>query len=310
MHKRLLNEAILEFSITPAGPILVKAGETGVDPTRPDMEFVRTWRGGEWVVYLPGSSLKGVLRAHAERIVRTVDAGNGRPLACNPVGDDACGKYLERKSWPSDRVYRESCFVCRVFGNTALASRLRTADAYPVDVAAIHTEERNGVAIDRVFGAVAVGPFNFEVVTAGEFATRLHLKNFTLAQLGLLALTLRDLKLRRVGLGFAKSRGLGQVTAAFQRFTLRYPACEMGDAGLTLPGRDKPVVGRNELAGVGAFGVPENYGFPAPDQAPLPEGATYMMNDWNEVELVVEGDEAIENLWRQCIVPWREAIHL
>ena len=46
MHKRLFNEAILELTIHPDGPILVKAGESGADPTRPAMEFVRTRRNG------------------------------------------------------------------------------------------------------------------------------------------------------------------------------------------------------------------------------------------------------------------------
>ncbi len=60
MHKRLLNEAILSIAIEPHGPILIKAGDKGADPTLPDMEFVRT----NGTPYLPGSSLKGVIRAH------------------------------------------------------------------------------------------------------------------------------------------------------------------------------------------------------------------------------------------------------
>src|SRR5204862_7823670 len=90
VHRQLFNEATLSLSLTPDGPILIKAGEGEADPTRPDMSFVRTIRGGEETVYLPGSSLKGVLRAHCERLARTVDSDDarrqrGKPLACNPV---------------------------------------------------------------------------------------------------------------------------------------------------------------------------------------------------------------------------------
>ena len=62
MHKQLVNEASFRFVIEPDGPILIKAGESGADPTRPDMEFVRTrWPGSkEPDVYLPGSSLNSV----------------------------------------------------------------------------------------------------------------------------------------------------------------------------------------------------------------------------------------------------------
>jgi CRISPR/Cas system CSM-associated protein Csm3 (group 7 of RAMP superfamily) len=70
MLKQLLNECVIELMIEPDGPILVKSGRDTV--RGPNMAFVRTWRNGQEEVYLPGSSLKGVLRSHAERITRTL----------------------------------------------------------------------------------------------------------------------------------------------------------------------------------------------------------------------------------------------
>ena len=69
MHKCLFNEAIIKLTIEPVGPILIKAGDSGSDPTKPDMSFVRTMRNGESTVYLPGSSLKGFLRSHCEKLL-------------------------------------------------------------------------------------------------------------------------------------------------------------------------------------------------------------------------------------------------
>lgn len=46
MHKRLVNHCTLDFSIHPVGPLLVKAGKEGADPTKPDMEFVETYHAG------------------------------------------------------------------------------------------------------------------------------------------------------------------------------------------------------------------------------------------------------------------------
>ncbi len=307
MHKRLLNEAILKLTIKPEGPILVKAGDTGADPTRPDMEFVRTWRNGEQVVYLPGPSLKGVIRSHCERIVRTV--GEGR--SCNPVAKGKSCVDLQRleQKHPGDYVHARSCFICQMFGNTMLAGRVRTKDAYPVNPDEVRTEERNGVAIDRVFGSVAVGPFQMEVVTAGEFETRIAIRNFTIAQLGLLALALRDLKLGRVGIGFGKSRGLGHVTLEWGTLTVRY----------TRPPQDKRrldgvarLLGENEAREYGyVAGNDKPFGYASVDQDvsdALP-GLALDENDWGEWELTATGKQ-VEDVWKTCIPAWKAAIQL
>lgn len=339
MHKQLLNEVEIRFTIIPAGPILIKAGEGGADPTRPDMEFVRThYDGRPDVPYLPGSSLKGMLRAHCERIMRTLQEtppDDAPPFSCNPVKDGhqwgrddfACNKYfdksrkeiehLARDGQPEGAIiHRRSCFICQLFGNTAMAGHLRTADAYPADMDAVRTEERNGVAIDRVFGSVAVGPFQLEVVTEGEFATRLFLKNFTVAQLGLVGLALRDLKAGRVGLGFGKSRGLGTVTARLDRLTLRYPTWTILSAQSD----------RSLLPGVAALVGPEKataYGYvrdqaeirfgyrePVEDMAVLPQGMTLEDDKWLGAQLELTDEAAIEDLWRACMSAWKKALRI
>ena len=151
MFKQLYNEATITLRLEPDGPILIKASESGADPTRPDMEFVRTIYQGQETVYLPGSSLKGVLRAHCERLTRTVQAEatvrelSARRLSCDPLHVSlSCGHQWEEEKQQAKRrhhevstaeIYHRSCFVCRLFGNTALASRLRLTDAYPDDLA-------------------------------------------------------------------------------------------------------------------------------------------------------------------------------
>ena len=194
MHKATFLQGTLRLTIRPDGPILIKAGETGSgDPTLPDMQFVRTKyavsdgsgsQRAAGAIYLPGPSLKGVIRAHCERICRTLDgealqkqrqerrrqfdeAEDVRmeyrriPLADNPLGKGAQYGGLDDVQYNSGRaiealrdnkistaaVYRLSSFVSQLFGNTALAGRVRFADAYGHNVV---VEERNGVAIDRV----------------------------------------------------------------------------------------------------------------------------------------------------------------
>ena len=197
-----------------------------------------------------------------------------------------------------------------------LAGRVRTKDAYPVNPDDIRTEERNGVAIDRVFGSVAGGAlFQLEVVTSGEFKTKIAIRNFTIAQLGLLALALRDLKLGRVGIGFGKSRGLGHVTLEWGTLTLRYTrppqdrrrldgvAClldsEAEEYGYLLKKPNSP------------YKFPLSFGYDSVDQDAsdaLP-GLALDENDWGEWELTATGKQ-VEDVWKTCIPAWKAAIRL
>jgi CRISPR-associated RAMP protein (TIGR02581 family) len=310
MHKRLVNHCTIALTITPDGPILIKSGKEGADPTKPDMEFVETYHQGGKSIYLPGSSLKGAIRAHAERIVRTVGSdrpSNSKPWANDPLNDDY--NYLKdendkQKKLPSYLLYKESSFTDQLFGNTSVASRLRIEDAYPADPKQVKLEERNGVAIDRVFGSVAVGPFNYQVCTAGEFKTKIHLKNFTLAQLGLIGLVLRDLNEGWFGLGFAKSRGLGTVKVTLDQATVQYPGCQLSeDRRIVAIGQQKSWT-RTALLGAGEFLTDNPYGFPADDlDEQTPVGATEMDLGFG-VQLTWSGQVQVEDLFRRAVKRW------
>lgn len=312
MYKRCFNQALIEFVIRPEGPILVKASESQATPVRPNMAFVRTRRGGAETVYLPGSSLKGVLRAHCEQVVRGLgdaDAGE-RPdvWSCDPLDDEhSCSGQVGDKKLPTEQAYREACFICRMFGHTNLAGRVRTADAYPEGK--VHIESRDGVAINRHYGSVEVGPFTYEVAMGGSFHTRLLVRNFTLSQLGLLTLALHDLKRGRVSVGYGKGHGLGRVTAHVEKFVVRYPACELDDKNekLYLLGHAEPVISSNQLAGVGAFvtmGVDGDY-------RALPGDLQMDTDDWGEVWLELTDEAQIEQVWaKTCVSAWGAAAGL
>ncbi len=328
MFKRHLNELTVHFTITPDGPILIKAGDTGgVDPTRPDMEFVRAWYNGQETVYLPGSSLKGMIRAHCEKIARTVSNGQhqaddrkdhmARRLSCNPLLDErdkpegGCGEKFsrlwDRKAPSSEEAMRHSCFVCQLFGNTALASHVRLSDAYPAAemlTAANLTEERHGVAIDRVYGSVAVGPFQFETVTRGQFQGTLTVRNFTTAQLGLLGLALRDLQAQRVSIGFAKSRGLGRIKTDIDRVSLRYPAGELLERA-----DGQRIVQDGHIAGVAAFlseAEITDYGYQADDTADA-DAVRFRPDGWGGLEAELSGAEALAP-FQACVPAWAKVV--
>jgi CRISPR/Cas system CSM-associated protein Csm3 (group 7 of RAMP superfamily) len=327
MHKRRFNEFSLTFTIRPQGPLLIKSGqESGADPRLLDMNFVRTYHGrlGDNTVYLPGSSLKGTLRSYAEKIARTLGDEQGDhfpPYSCNPLGtsdrrgrdDYYCGKFLDKPQHDQVAQHKLACPICRTFGHTSLAAHLRLSDAYPLDPIqpdnltwfeqANQTEERDGVAIDRISGAVAVGPFNLEVVTKGAFQGTLTLHNFQLWQLGLLAIVLRDLGQGRVPIGFAKSRGLGRVAVTYERAEIGYP------------GRFRPQVnGHNlqqSLLGVTTFlseDAARAYDYFPEAPVSLPVG--WALSDdgaYGRVAVAGEG-AAIDGLWRTAVPYWADFV--
>ena len=315
MHKRIVNQAIIELVISPVGPLLIKASDQGADPTKPDMEFVETYHAGGRVVYLPGSSLKGAIRAHCERIVRTLggdrpDAGN--VWACDPLNQNApCRKLKDRHEENTAAIYKNSCTVCQIFGSTDIAAHVRIGDAYPDNPTEIHREERNGVAIDRVYGSVAVGPFNFEVITAGEFKTKITVKNFTTAQLALIALTIRDFNQQRVGIGFAKSRGLGQVNMEVKRVTIHYPTAVVeGDQLHILGHRSKEFNDNKVVVGAGALvsdSDSQAYGFPESDVVDAEVSAQTDEFGFGAT-LNFEESEHITSLWRGCVSSWKQTV--
>lgn len=236
MHGRLYNEAEFTLRLRPRTPLLIKSGAvTSLSPEMPDMAFVRTRRRdkhGEEIeeIYLPGASVRGVVRAYAESLLRSIDLRHAcdpfkmsRPKETDTPGlHAACLADKKPTDLNGPQAWKGSCCACKLFGNTGLSSRLRVSDFY-IDGDEPLTETRHGVAIDRITGAVAQGPFELETVTDGEFSGTVTLRNFTTGQLALLAAALLDLSDGLVAIGHAKSRGLGRVELFFDRLTFRFP---------------------------------------------------------------------------------------
>lgn len=307
MHKRIVNQAKIEITISPVGPLLIKASDQGADPTKPDMEFVETYHSGGRSVYLPGSSLKGAIRAHCERIVRTL-GGNIR--ACNPVKRDSPCRKLDEED--SATLYRRTCPICQIFGSTNISARANIADAYPVDLSEIKLEERNGVAIDRIYGSAVGGAlFNFQVMTAGKFSTRINIKNFTTAQLALIALAIRDFDEQRIGIGFAKSRGLGQVNMKVNKVEIQYPTAVVENGHVRMMGNPVDPFNNNVVAGAGKLmkeDEAEMYGFPNGDSVNVDIQAKTDAFGLGAT-LTFENETDITALWRGCVSNWRRMVN-
>jgi CRISPR/Cas system CSM-associated protein Csm3 (group 7 of RAMP superfamily) len=129
MFKSTINMMKLKIKITPRTPLLVASGKT-FDVTSPDIQFVRIKTAYGETVYIPGSSLKGVLRGGMEALLGENDKWKTN-ICC--TSEKLCHIIHKDKNSRDKVPYRMHCPVCRMFGSGDLASRLEISDVFPYD---------------------------------------------------------------------------------------------------------------------------------------------------------------------------------
>jgi CRISPR/Cas system CSM-associated protein Csm3 (group 7 of RAMP superfamily) len=278
MFSQQLNQIRLDLSLTPRAPLLIRSGRKGADPTRPELECVRTEWGGVKSVYIPGSSLKGVMRSHAERLLLSEE------VRITPTLPATMGDFKQRT--PGMETYAGSSPLGRTFGNLVLKGHVAVSDHLPgghdpegsqareqQTVLANAVEQRNGVAIDRLLGSAAgKALFDQELVVQGRFDGRIVLRNVQLYQLALVLLVLRDLNEGYVQLGSSTTRGNGWMQAEVREIVIE-----------TRRGKSGP----GTLRGVGAL---------------LPEARSYDLFERDEVVLPAGSEQKDLLVWDQVIV--------
>jgi len=188
----------MQLEVRASGALLIR-GPDAFTVDAPDMAFVRYPIDGVRVPYLPGSSLKGVLRSGAEALLRG-------------LGREAC------------TTWRDTCWACLTFGSTRGASVVLVDDGLPWPPGAGDTEKtqaferlergrtiRTSVAIDRQAGAVAAGPFDYEALVRPQFYPTVRLRNPAPWQAALVAASFGLLDGGILRLGGMTSKGLGRV---------------------------------------------------------------------------------------------------
>jgi CRISPR-associated protein Csm3 len=195
-------------------------------PAGSDLPVIKTPEG---VPFIPGSSLKGVIRTYVERVLRTLDGMNTqhpeqRLWACDPLDEDrrcvtgAQKKALFEQAGEDDArftelIWQRSCTACRLFGSPWLASRVAFQDAMLANRESLLrlTEVRDGVGIDRDLGSAKTGiKYDFETVPAGaEFGITIVVENAEEWEVGLLLLALKAIEKGELPIGGKTTRGPG-----------------------------------------------------------------------------------------------------
>jgi CRISPR/Cas system CSM-associated protein Csm3 (group 7 of RAMP superfamily) len=181
---------------------------------RSDLDGI-TYFNSEGLLSIPGTTIKGKLRAKAEKILRTL----GEETCTPPSPENTCPHYFGGN-------LDKFCPACQIFGSPWLHSSLRFAQATLED-RDIEMERnvqnkinyqisiRPGTTVSRRRGVVEEGKlFFFGVSSPGsEFVLKGAIEgffpngDFSEPQLGLLLASLKSVKM----IGGGKSRGLGWI---------------------------------------------------------------------------------------------------
>lgn len=179
-------------------------------------------RGGG-VPLIPGSSLRGALRARVEAIVRSLEV----PAAagCCTLFEEteaACvsSRKETRKEFEGEDAEtafenllagnQKLCPLCRLFGSTIMAAKLKVGDARTGGEQICNN--RDGVGINRDTGTAQDKlKYDFEVVEGGlKYRTTLTLENAEVSDLALLNILLSEW-MEGLDIGGRKARGLGRT---------------------------------------------------------------------------------------------------
>jgi len=214
--------------IVMSSPSHVGKGES-LEPAGTDAPVVKDLEGRP---YIPGSSLKGMVRSEFESVLRGLDVQgityNGKRLwACNLFEDrERCipiesKEEMEEESEKAERYDEELtnrirgnlCTVCSIFGSTEMASRVHFKDAVLKNSGELIkiSEIRDGISIDRDSGTVRTGAtFDYEVVPAGaRYGLEIVMENVDDWEIGLFFLLLKSWERGEMAIGGKTSRGLG-----------------------------------------------------------------------------------------------------
>jgi len=240
---RIETRLVVEAKIKAEAALHVGCGGS-LEPSGTDSPVIRTADGKP---FIPGSSIKGVLRSFAEQLLRTMQGlgleGPQPPpksgvWACEPFASTCCVSKDDKDSfWEEARkeaegteknsdekrgerkptrdeifaqkLFEHACYACRLFGCQYFAGRIALADAFPDGE--VTTQVRDGVGIDRDTGTAKEGiKYDFEVVEPGaKFDLRIVCENLEEAEEAFFAHLLKLWQDEGIHLGAKTARGLG-----------------------------------------------------------------------------------------------------
>lgn len=150
-------EYLFYFKLVNITPLSIGSGKKPVDKAdNPIVKITRFYNGeSSEEPYIPGSSLKGVLRSEAERFVRSVYDGDDPAVICNiflGADKDESEKKREEDAKKNNSSYKP-CLICSIFGGQTIASRIKIGNAFLTKYEPKAIDIIRKVSINRLTGA-------------------------------------------------------------------------------------------------------------------------------------------------------------
>lgn len=221
----------LEFTLRGEGPLLAGDAAAGMRFGFDHAPLLASLFSAAGPV-LAGSGLRGVTRAQAEKILRTIASLKTRGKegfltscpACDPLArniaeplaccDSLLEKHEEINGNDNKATEEQMCLSCRLFGSPRQGSRLVVEDAYLLPDERPVFKAIDFLAVDRFTGGGMEGAkFDALALWKPGFRVRMRLENPEEWELGLLTLALRDLEEGLLSVGFGSAKGFGLVKA-------------------------------------------------------------------------------------------------
>ena len=214
----LRSRYLLECRLTQLAALHIGTGVSGADTDSPFICQGQT-------PFVPGSSLRGVMRTTAERMSRSLGGGprccvlfeEATEVRCWAGNRDERRKF-ERANAKDRNLFLRSkefylCPMCRLFGSTLMAAQLKVSDAQFSGVEP-RLVRRDGVGIDRdTETARPKIKYDFEVAEPREgvaLTFQMQIENAGPVEMGIVYVLLQEME-RGFEIGGKKSRGLGRV---------------------------------------------------------------------------------------------------
>lgn len=187
-------------------------GGGNVNTSYTDSPVVRTPEG---IPYIPGSSLKGVLRSRVEQIAVALPGITTCQLiedssSCLTVDSEFRKQHNKTEAVILEKMATDMCHTCKLFGSPYSRSKLTVHDLMVKEWAEV-TQVRDGVVIDRDSERARDRlKYDYEVVPPGaEFELEIWLENPEETDLALACVGINELRSGAVHIGGNTSRGLG-----------------------------------------------------------------------------------------------------
>jgi CRISPR-associated protein Csm3 len=181
------------------------------DDIKSDLPIIKT---ADDTPFIPGSSIKGVLRSASERLSHIFGLNvcyleNG---GCGQNHKDDIKTAIETlsDSQAYADIYGRVCPSCQTYGIGSISSKVKVNHVYLKNY---KTMIRDGIMIDRETGTVKpTAKFDYEYIEADQtFTIEIEGNNLTDENKEVLALAFAQLKNGSLRFGGLQARGLGQV---------------------------------------------------------------------------------------------------